>query len=86
VVAPTLVDAADYNKQRELNQQHAGNVIFLFTPSKCISYKSESINNNNTICIAPIKSEDTEALGCTRLSLSKQMCLMSFEGSGGVTV
>ena len=38
------------------------------------------------ICIALIKSEDTEALGGARLSLSKQMCLkMSFEGSGGVT-
>jgi len=34
-------------------------------------------NNNNTICIAPIKSEDTdtEALGGAGLSPAKQMCL-----------
>ena len=32
-------------------------------------------NNNNTIYIAPIKSEDTEALGDAGLSLTKQMCL-----------
>ena len=34
-------------------------------------------NNNNTICIVPIKSEDTdtEALGGAGLSPAKQMCL-----------
>jgi len=33
------------------------------------------LNNNNTIYIALIKSEDTEALGDDGLSLTKQMCL-----------
>jgi len=32
-------------------------------------------NNNNTIYIVPIKSEDTEALGDAGLSRTKQMCL-----------
>ena len=27
-------------------------------------------NNNNTICIAPVKSEDTEALGGARLNIN----------------
>jgi len=33
------------------------------------------ITNNNTIYIAPMKSEDTEALSDAGLCLTKQMCL-----------
>ena len=32
-----------------------------------VSYNN---NNNNTICIAPIKSEDTEALGGAKLAIT----------------